>query len=113
MSHSQAPWVREACRQNLPYQIIARCHEPRCRHPAAVHFAIVRLTLQHASKRLRQLECISGRGLVLGCASKVSAPVAHYVTLSARCVDGGEGSSTPAFDATWRLLYRSEAVGVA
>ncbi|KAL4854482.1 UV radiation resistance associated protein [Chlorella vulgaris] len=64
----------------------------------------------HASKRLRQLECISGRGLVLGCASKVSAPAAHYVTLSARCVDGGEGSSTPAFDATWRLLYRSEAV---
>ena len=58
--------------------------------------------LQALAKRLRQLESVAGRGLLLGCAGKAApAAAAHYVTLSARC---GGGS--------WRLVYRSEAVGV-
>jgi hypothetical protein len=60
------------------------------------------LPLQGLTKRLRQLESIAGRGLLLGCAGKAApAAATHYVTLSAR---HGGGS--------WRLVYRSAAVGV-
>lgn len=72
--------------------------------------------LQRAPKRLRQLESLSGRGLLLGCGTKQQAPAAHFVTLAARCppapgAEGGrEGAGGSSGGGEWRLVYRSEAV---
>ena len=84
---------------------------------------------QPPAKRLRQLESVSGRGLLLGCGDTASikgaapataalsaaSPAAHYVSVAARCCGGNgddddDGSSSGG-GASWRLVYRSEAVG--
>jgi len=70
---------------------------------------------QRAPKRLRQLESVAGRGLLLGCGSKQQAPAAHYVTLAARCpsaavAENGAAGGGSSSEEEWRLVYRSEAV---
>ncbi len=69
-----------------------------------------KLPPQRPPKRLRQLESVSGRGLLSGAGnSKAWAPAAlHYVTLSARLA----GTAADAGDDGWHLLYRSEAVRI-
>lgn len=70
------------------------------------------LRVQRAPMRLRQLESVAGRGLLLGAGSKQQAPAAHYVTLAARCpsaLGSGETSGSGG-EEEWSLVYRSEAV---
>lgn len=107
-----------SCRRRLqlaplaPPLPMALCCPPT---PHASHLCHAR---QRAPKRLRQLESVAGRGLLLGCGTKQQAPAAHYVVLAARCPsvaaaeDGAAGSSSSGED-EWRIIYRSEAVSPA
>lgn len=62
-------------------------------------------SLQHLGRRLRQLEGVSGRGLLTrGSTACGTAP--HYVTISLR----GPASGTQGDPEAWQLVYRSEAV---
>lgn len=94
----------------------ASCLLPTCTERRTAPLLIWTLFPQHPPKRLRQLEYIGGRGLLLGCGSKGVAPAAHYVTLAARSTEqnsGGDGGAGPSSDASWRLVYRSEVVRLA
>ena len=72
------------------------------------------VAVQQPRKRLRQLDGVAGRGLLLGCPSKAAPPCAHYFSLAARCPGGDEPGAGAGpgggGERQWRLVYRSEAV---
>lgn len=128
-----AAWVRRACRgrwqQSTPAAVCDRrpARRPASKPVAAAAsgcnrrrppLALLSPTPQRPPKRLRQLECTSGRGLLLGSGSKGSPPAAHYISIAARLSGGGGGATPSAHAATdaadastgWRLVYRSEVV---